>query len=228
MKNSLIIPLAIIAGGGILAIALWVSIRETALPTQGEPAATIAAISPLMPQDTVLGNPSAPVILINYTDFECSHCRDFALTLRRVGETYGVQGTVAIMYRNFPITERSENAKQHARAAECVARVAGTTSYLAFTDLLYHDQPVAPTKHGELAQKAGANSVEVLACVRSAATNGIDAKIDRERAEVMQSGAIGTPHTLMLVRGADSVVLPGAWGYADLRDVIDSALEAIR
>jgi protein-disulfide isomerase len=51
--------------------------------------------------DHVLGNPDAPVTLLEYGDYECPYCGAAAPVLRRVVEES--DGQVRLVFRNFPL-----------------------------------------------------------------------------------------------------------------------------
>jgi protein-disulfide isomerase len=68
------------------------------------------------PDDHVLGNPAAPVTLLEYGDYECPYCAAAAPVLRQVVEESG--GGVRLVFRNFPIADRHPYALTAALAAE--------------------------------------------------------------------------------------------------------------
>jgi len=71
---------------------------------------------PLSPHDHVLGDPLAPVNLVEYGDFECPFCgrarREVDEALRRVG------ADVCFAFRHFPIARLHPHALFAAQAAE--------------------------------------------------------------------------------------------------------------
>lgn len=226
MKNSFVVPLAIIAAGGILAFAVYTSFdnTNTTSPLRSNNANTIPSVST---HDHILGNPSAKLIIVEYADFDCTHCKIFNVAVRQIVNDYGAQGDVAWAFRNFALTELYPNARKHAEAAECVAKVAGNEAYFAFHNLLYANQPADPTKYAEYAKKAGASPEAVADCIQQAATNGIDARIDAERAQALAAGAQGAPFSLFMVVGKPPFVIDGAASYPDLKSQIDLALRTL-
>ncbi len=217
------IPLAILAGGAILAIAVYLSVHQPSTSSgRGNP----SAVRPVDSTDHILGNPAATLKIVTYSDFDCPHCKDFNATLRQIVADYANKGTVASVSRNFAIIELHANAKRHAEAAECVARLAGNDAYFTFTDALFNGQPVDPLKYSELAKAAGASPDQISNCIQNAASNGIDTRVDADRTNALDAGAIGTPYSLLVINGQAPIVIDGAWGYADLKDQIDQALNS--
>ena len=66
--------------------------------------------------DHVLGDPSAPVTVLEYGDYECPYCAAAAPVLRRLVEES--DGGVRLVFRNFPIADRHRYALTAALAAE--------------------------------------------------------------------------------------------------------------
>jgi protein-disulfide isomerase len=66
--------------------------------------------------DHVLGDPAAPVTVLEYGDYECPYCAAAApVLLRLVDES---DGGVRLVFRNFPIADRHPYALTAALAAE--------------------------------------------------------------------------------------------------------------
>jgi protein-disulfide isomerase len=66
--------------------------------------------------DHVLGDPSAPVTVLEYGDYECPYCAAAAPALRRLVEES--DDGVRLVFRNFPIADRHPYALTAALAAE--------------------------------------------------------------------------------------------------------------
>ena len=66
--------------------------------------------------DHVLGDPTAPITVLEYGDYECPYCAAAAPVLRRLVEESG--GGVRLVFRNFPIADRHPYALTAALAAE--------------------------------------------------------------------------------------------------------------
>ncbi len=84
------------------------------------------------PSDYVLGNPNAPVTIIEYSDFECPYCKGFHPTLKRIVEES--DGNVKWIYRNYPL---HQNSFEKLVAAECVNQIKGIEAYWEYSDLLF-------------------------------------------------------------------------------------------
>ena len=71
------------------------------------------------PDRHVLGNPDAPVTIVEYGDLECPYCRDAEPVLRRLVEES--DGRVRLVWRHFPLFQ----VHPHALAAALAAEAAG-------------------------------------------------------------------------------------------------------
>jgi protein-disulfide isomerase len=66
-----------------------------------------------------LGEESAPVTIVEFSDFQCPYCAGLSGTLHRVVEKYSNQ--VRLVFRNYPLSQIHPNAEQAAEAALCAA-----------------------------------------------------------------------------------------------------------
>lgn len=220
MKSSYTIPLAIILGGIIVAIAVYVSMPKRSSTGAGNS----ALVRPVGTSDHILGNPAAKVMIIEYSDFDCDYCKGFDETLHQIIANEGATGDVAWVYREFPLTEIHPNAMRHAEAAECVAQVAGNDAFWKFKTELFAHQPIDPTQYGTYARKIGISGDAFATCFVSASIN-VDARINADRENALVIGAKGTPYSLIIVAGKPPVVMNGAYPYAAVKQLVDEALK---
>jgi protein-disulfide isomerase len=71
------------------------------------------------PVEHVLGNPDAPVTVLEYGDFECPYCAAAAPVLRQLVEES--QGRVKLVFRHFPLADNHPHALTAALAAEAAS-----------------------------------------------------------------------------------------------------------
>ena len=89
---------------------------QNQLPTeQPKPPVKISA-----DDDPIIGDPDAPITIIEFSDFECPFCARFHVqTLPLLLEEYIDQGKVKLVFRDFPIQSIHPNALPASVAAEC-------------------------------------------------------------------------------------------------------------
>ncbi len=223
MKSSYTIPAAIVFGGIIIATAVYVSMPKN------RPEERALLVRPVSASDHILGNPAAPVMIVEYSDFDCGFCKGFNDTLHEVIANEGASGQVAWVFREFPLTEIHPDAFALARAAECAASIAGSDpatnndAFWRFANALYMNQPVDPSNLGMIASATGISSEAFATCYANASP-AIDARIAADRQNALLAGATGAPFSVILTNGKDPVVMNGAYSYNAVRQLVDQAL----
>lgn len=226
MTQSRTIPIAIVLAGCILAGAVYLTVSsETAASRKvhGDP----SLVRPVSSADHILGNPTAPVTIVEYSDYDCTYCKTFDETLRQVIALDGASGDVSWVFRHFPLTQMHPNAMRHAEAAECAAAVGGSDGFWAYDKQLFENQPVDPSQYGTLAAKAGITSDAFAQCL-STASSSMDARINADAKNARAAGATGTPYSLILVAGQAPLVMDGAYSYDAVKALVDTALSKAR
>lgn len=225
MKSQYILPITIVVAGVLIAGAVFlVGKGGTTPPVDGS---KVTARAYDASKDHILGNPDAPVKVIEYADLECPYCKTFNTTMHQVMDYYGASGKVAWVYRPFPLSSIHSKAPKEAEAAECAADQGGDTSFFKYIDRVYE---VTPGNNGlDLAQlpiianDIGINVDTFNQCLSS---NKYQKRVQDSYAEAIAAGGQGTPFTLIMV-GTDSVVLNDAQQYDSMRAVIDTVLSGL-
>ncbi|GGB29836.1 disulfide bond formation protein DsbD [Tistrella bauzanensis] len=103
-------------------------------PAANQSTAGASALAQAQPGDHVIGDPAAPVTIVEYSSLTCPHCAAFhATTLQDIKARYIDQGQVKVVLRHFPLNEPALVA---AKLAECVA----PERYAGFVDVLFRSQ----------------------------------------------------------------------------------------
>jgi protein-disulfide isomerase len=68
----------------------------------------------------VLGNPDAPVTIVEFSDFQCPYSRKATATLRELLQKY--KDRVRLAFRDFPLTQTHPRAQRAAEAARCATQ----------------------------------------------------------------------------------------------------------
>jgi protein-disulfide isomerase len=130
-RKQLVIGLAtisIIALGVIVYLVLFPATADDALPSSGP-----ASIS-LTKDDRTMGNPKAPIVMLEYAAPTCPHCAHFAMDVfPKVKQQYIDTGKVYYVFRVFPLNSVD-------LAAEALARCLPADNYFQFIDLLFRNQ----------------------------------------------------------------------------------------
>ncbi len=234
-RNSLAIPVSIVFGFALVAAAVFFNgnalpfvspadndgtLLDTEEPTTGE----IRAVDET---DHVRGNPNAPIVMVEYSDYECPFCKNFHETMRQIMNAYGTDGKVAWVYRHFPLEQLHPSAPYIAQASECVAELGGNDAFWKFTDLVFGEraanEPTNTARLTEFATTAGVSGTAFDACVAEGRTK---ARVEADFADAVKAGGKGTPYTLVLVGGQQGVI-SGAQPYATVSKILDTLIEQI-
>jgi len=150
-----------------------------AIPGQKESRAMLAGI----PQQGIyLGNPSAPVRLVEFADLQCPICREYTLqTLPQLVQDYVRTGKVRMEFRSFIVI--GDDSITAARAAEAAGK---QNKLWNFADIFYYNQ-------GE--ENAGYVTTQFIHRIEKAA--GVDvAKADAYAASDASKEPLSTANTM--------------------------------
>lgn len=226
-KNLLTIPVAIIIAGVLIAVAvLYIGTgknpaeSQTAAVTQAAPASREITIRPVSSNNHILGNPSAPVVLIEFSDTECPFCKSFHPTLHQLMDKYGKAGELAWVYRQFPIERLHPKAPAESHASECVAELGGNEAFWKYIDKIFE---ITPSNNGldlnrlaELALEVGIGRQAFEDCQASGRHR---ARIEADIEDGINSGLRGTPYSVFITRSGKKFPVSGAINFTTLESV---------
>ncbi|WP_125776858.1 DsbA family protein [Antribacter gilvus] len=134
----------------------------------------------------VLGNPEAPVTIVEFADLECPWCRDTAPVLHEAVERS--EGQVRLVWRHFPLF----SVHPHALTAALAAEVAGASGlFWAMEQRLFAHQD--RLTDADLVEHAAAIGVpDPGSVVGEAAQTSADV-VRRDYADGLAAGVEGTP-----------------------------------
>ncbi len=119
--------------------------------------------------DVTLGNPNAPITLVEYASVTCPHCAKFNATIfPTLKARYIDTGKLLYVFREVPIHEQED------AAGFLIARCAGPDRYLAVTDALFRAQPILFDKHNlhdflmAGARAGGLSEADMRTCISDA------------------------------------------------------------
>lgn len=215
-KNNLLVPIAIVVAGALVAVAVYLTNSGVATPgtgansssgqttaTQGSvpKSVTDITISPITSADHQLGSPNAPLAIVVYTDPECPFCKEFHATMQQVMNTYGKDGELLWVYRDFPIAQLHPKAPNESDATECAAALGGQTAYWAYFTKLFSITPsnngLDPSELPTIATDVGLNLQKFNACLSA---NTYASKVQKEYNEAVNSGGRGTPYSVFVMK----------------------------
>jgi protein-disulfide isomerase len=172
----------------------------------------------------IRGAESAPVWLVEISDFQCPFCKQWHdETFAKIDQEYVKTGKVRMAYLNFPLTRIHKNAQVAAEAAMC-AGVQG--KFWELHSSLFQSQPRwAESKtpvvvFDSLARAAG---VELKAWDRCMTSHATAKLIEADRDRSSKAGVESTPTFFVGDRA-----LAGAYPVDTFRVAIDQALAKLK
>ncbi|HEU4569460.1 MAG TPA: thioredoxin domain-containing protein [Gemmatimonadales bacterium] len=219
MPTSWTALLALTLLGGGAATYAWTA-REPApeTPTAASPAPDRQGPDPDLLRARTKGDSTAPVTVVEMSDFQCPFCRRFATeSFPALDSEYVRTGKVRWIFLNFPLTQIHPNAAAAAEMAMCSAEQG---RFWPVHDLLYKHQALwAPLRDpGQflltLADSVGMSRDSLLPCLQE---GRMRAQVERDANTSARIGANSTP--TFLIGGA---LLSGAYPTDLYRHILDS------
>jgi len=208
---ALLVSLALVynAGRGNSQSQLAGNFEGAALPASDQ-------VRPIDAEDHILGDPSAPIKFVSFTDLECPFCKEFHPVLERTVDEYE---NIAVVYRHSPIDLLHSKARQEARASECAAELGGNDAFWKYVNRIFEITPsndgLDPRQLSEAAVFIGLDRDTFDSCLTS--DRHAD-RIDRDVQDALNAGSqSSTPFTLILLPSGKTYALPGYIPYEDDR-----------
>jgi protein-disulfide isomerase len=200
-----------------------------AAPQQAKPAAAASAkpssSAPSNPTFVkAIGNPSAPITMEVFGDFQCPACRGFfENTVKQVIDDYVITGKVYLVHRDFPL-EMHPYARQAARLANAAAEYG---KFEAMERALYDHQDDWTAKGNVdevMATYFPAAEFKKIQAFESQHMSEINASIERDRAAGNQRNVNQTPTVYITSKGKTEGLPGGGVDYKLLKSYFDYLL----
>ncbi len=174
-----------------------------------------------------LGDPDAPVTLVEFSDYLCPFCgRHFSETKPLLIEEYAASGAVNFVFRDFPIEDLHPNAPAGHAAGLCAAEQ-DAALFWEYHDELFSNQGAWESLQDpgpfleSVAEEVGADAEAFRTCVESG--RSVEA-VERSVTEVRALGFSATPSFQIIDnRTGETYEVVGAQPY----DVFASTLDAV-
>lgn len=158
-----------------------------------------------------IGPKSAPITIIEFTDYQCPFCSRVRPTIKQITEEY--KDNVRYVLRDFPLSFHQFAKKAH-EAARCAGDQGKYWDYSK--ELWAHQQALQPDKLKEYAKATKLNMKKFDECL----DKGKYTKVVEENVAYGASvGAQGTPSFFI-----NGIFFSGARPYADFKVIIDQEL----
>ena len=158
------------------------------------PSPSALNVRPPVASEHIIGSPDAPIVLVEYSDFQCPYCSLVYPTIKKIVD--GSQGKIAWVYRQFPLTSIHPEANPAALASECITEQLGNAGFWKYFDAVFTNQgSLSQSYSASLLKQFGGDSAKYDVCV---ASKKYQSKIDSDTTEAGQNGGNGTPFTIVV------------------------------
>ncbi|PIQ77556.1 disulfide bond formation protein DsbA [Candidatus Peregrinibacteria bacterium CG11_big_fil_rev_8_21_14_0_20_46_8] len=174
--------------------------------------------------DAAIGDPDAPVTMIEFSDFQCPFCRKFYNeSFQQLKTEYIDTGKVFFVYRDFPLAFH-DGATPAAKAAECARQQGGDAQYFKMHDKIFDGQnllgqgtvDIPEQDLQKYARELGLNMNTFASCYDS---DSIAQEIQKDIADGKRAGVQGTPGFVI-----NNQLVEGAQPYEYFKNIIDAEL----
>ncbi|TSC56753.1 MAG: putative lipoprotein [Parcubacteria group bacterium Gr01-1014_18] len=163
-------------------------------------------------EDYVLGDPNAPVTLVEFSDVECPFCGRHHPTMKQIMENY--PGKVKWVYKHYPLPFHPM-AEPGALAVECAGEQGKFFEYL---DILFTNQTTLSADNmKKWAKDLKLNTTKFNSCFDS---KKYLSKVQKDTQEGAQYGVEGTPATFV-----NGQLVSGAVPYSQFSALIEGLIK---
>jgi len=177
-----------------------------------------AAEKPDPMTERVLGDPNAPITILEYSSLTCPHCAGFhANTLPQLKKDYIDTGKAKLVFRDFPLDRA-------ALQAGMLVRCSNPERFFGFLDVLFKSQDKwarasDPTKAlAQTGKLAGVSDDQFKACMSNEALAN---KLIERRLEAEKKYGVESTPTFIVMRGDATEKVVGAQPIEEFARVLD-------
>lgn len=178
--------------------------------------------------DPMLGELNAPVVLIEFIDFQCPFCRRFYTeTLGELKEEYINTGKVLFVLKDFPIESIHGAAQKASEAVECAK---DQNLWSEMHDKIFEEQnkmgsgtiQFTVEEIKDWASEIGLDSDTFNNCLDS---GKYEQEVQQDFANGVTLGITGTPYFFIGTQELGYITIVGAQPFSVFKQLIDSELE---
>lgn len=168
----------------------------------------------------IFGNKSAPITIVEFSDFQCPYCTRGYQTMNEVKKAYGDK--VRIVFKHLPL-DFHPLAMPAAKYFEAIAQQDHAKAE-KFHDMVFENQNMLKDKgeawFKEIAKKVGADQKKIDAALKD---ENIAKRIAADMEEAKSFNMSGTPGFII-----NGVSLRGAYPFDSFKKIIDQHLSATK
>jgi protein-disulfide isomerase len=173
------------------------------IPFGADPFAPVRSKLAEQAKGPVQGNANAPVEIVEFSDFECPHCKKAQPKLEQL---MSESPNARLVFENFPLSQIHKWADRAAGYADCIARQSAEQFWKFSREVFDQQEQIndsnAVAKLAAIATDAGANASATAACADSAETK---ARVNQQYELGVSVGVNATPTLFLNGRKIENV-----------------------
>jgi protein-disulfide isomerase len=159
----------------------------------------------------VRGNAKAPVMIVEFSDYQCPYCHQVEPTVKAILAKYGDK--VSLSYRDFPLSAIHSQAEISAEASRCALEQG---KFWEYHDQLFTASKLEKDALIEYARNLKLDEKQFESCLTS---EKYKAQIEKDLQDGRKAGVNGTPGFFI-----NGIELSGAKGEESFTQIIDDEL----
>ncbi|MCE5241707.1 MAG: thioredoxin domain-containing protein [Syntrophobacteraceae bacterium] len=159
-----------------------------------------------------LGPSDAPVVIVQYSDYQCPVCRDSHETIRKVREAYA--GKVRWVFKDYPLRKHLY-AHEAAQAARCAGE---QNKFWEYQDALYTAKE--ELKRGQLIKSAEELGLDVERFKQCLESGRYKTAVDRDVEGANKTGITSIPAYII-----NGKIVVGGYPFERFKEIIDAELK---
>jgi len=162
------------------------------------------------------GSPHAPIMIVEFSDFQCPFCRKVQATLNSLLKKH--EGQVSLAYRDFPLREMHPKADLGAESSRCASEQG---KFWEYHDLLFTN-PDKLNRPGvtQLARSLNLDEKQFDSCLSAGKYRK---QIEQDVQDGIRAGVQGTPSIFI-----NGILLSGAQPEAEFEKIVEAELATRR
>lgn len=165
----------------------------------------------------ILGDPNAPIKIIEFADFLCPACQQFKPEINRLIENEVAQGKAQLEYRMI-ITAGGEAMRYAGQMAECSEELRPNSFWIAYENLfdMAVKRQLTLDSSSEFANRMDLNQAELINCTRTA---------DQVQTDIRFASSLGvnsTPQIWFQIGDSRPQPVPTGRTYESIKALIDT------
>lgn len=173
-------------------------------------------VVPVSQNDHVLGDPEAPVVIVEYGDYQCPYCGQAYAIAKGLQRKFG--NDLCVVFRNFPLVQVHPFSTGAAQAAEAAG---AQGKFWQMHDLLYEHQEALEFE--DLVSYARELELDVERFWQEIENDAFSEKVAQDIRGGIRSGVNGTP-TFFL----NGIRYDDSWDFDNFSAAIQKHLGAVK